>query len=99
MSELRRLVEQRGESLRQLSREDLVAAGNQPTEDLRLQGRSATIDIIVEPRDEGSLRVVVAGFMHGRVLGIWTWTAFDGFYLRPDGKIDPVPVGEFYEFD
>jgi hypothetical protein len=99
LAEFRRVVEARGAALRQLSREELLAAGNQPIEDLHVQRRPATIAVIIESQSDGSLLVVVQGFMPGRWLGIWTNVALDGFYKRPDGKVDPASESELYKFD
>ena len=71
----------------------------QPIEDLQVQGRPATIAIIVESQSDGSILVVVQGFMPGRWLGIWTNVALDGFYKRPDGRVDSAPESELHKFD
>jgi hypothetical protein len=53
----------------------------------------------VEPKDDGSLRVVVQGFMPSKWLSLVSSVALDGFYQRPAGTIEPMPDEEFYEFD
>jgi hypothetical protein len=96
--EFRQLIDARGAALRQLSRQELVDAGKQPTENVTVQGRHATISIIVEPAGD-DLRVVVQGFMPARLLPRISNVALDGFYKRANGQVEPMPEREFYEFD
>ena len=100
LAEFRELVNARGATLRELSSEELVAAAERPTETVVVQGRQATVSIIVQPQSSGSLRVVVQGFMPARIawLGVSS-VALDGFYKRPDGAVEAMPDEEFYEFD
>ena len=98
--EFQRLVDARGAALRALPHEELLAAAYQPTEHVEIRGRGARIGIIVEPRPDGSLRVVVQGFMPVcRLLPGIASVALDGFYKRPDGTVEPMPRDEFCEFD
>jgi hypothetical protein len=53
----------------------------------------------VEPKDDGSLRGVVQGFMPSKWFSFFSSVALDGFYQRPTGVIEPMPEQEFYEFD
>lgn len=97
--DFRQLVNQRGEALRKLSRTELLAEGESAVEAFEFQGQHATVGIIVEPKDDGSLRVVVQGFISARQASRWKHVALDGFYWRPSGLIEPMPDKEFYEFD
>jgi hypothetical protein len=97
--EFRRMVNERGASLRALSRDELLAAGEWPVETIEFQDRPATVGVIVETREDGSLRVVVQGFISARLAPGWKHVALDGFYKRPSGAVEPMPDREFYEFD
>ena len=102
LAEFRRQVEARGAAMRQLSREELVRAGNQPIEHLLVQGRPATIGIIVQNRADGSLLVVVQGFMPCRLFGLLPFgssVALDGFYKYSDGSTDPMSYEDERRFD
>lgn len=99
LAELRRIVNQRGAALRSLSHDELLAAGQRGTDHIEVQGRPATVSIIVEQRADGSLRVVVQGFMPSRIFSAISSVALDGFYKRPNGAVEPMPDKEFYEFD
>lgn len=90
LAEFRQVVNERGNTLRSLSPDELIAASKRPIESLRIGRRSATIGVIVQTRPDGSLRVVVQGFMSTRFLPGKN-VALDGFYKMPDK--------EFYEFD
>jgi len=85
--------------LRTKSRDELIAAGRLPTETWEVEGRSASVTVIVEPKNDGSLRVVVQGFMRSKWLSALSSVALDGFYRRPTDAIEPMPDKEFYEFD
>jgi len=85
--------------LRTRSRDELIAEGRQPTETWDVEGRPATVTVIVEPKDDGSLRVVVQGFMPSKWLSSVRRIALDGFYQLPSGAIEPMPDWEFSEFD
>jgi hypothetical protein len=97
--EFRRLVNARGAELRLLSRDKLLAVRAQPVDDVRILGRAATLGVIVEEWPDGSLRVVVQGFMPCRLLPFVRDVALDGFYKRPDGSVEPMPDEEFRGFD
>jgi hypothetical protein len=97
LGEFRRMVKARGDELRTMSRQQLIAAGQQLTDTWNVEGRPAAVSVIVEPMDDGSLRVVVQGFMQGKWFG--QHVALDGFYHRPAGAIEPMTNEEFYEFD
>ena len=92
------MVKARGDLLRSKSRDELLAAGRQPRETWDVDGRPATVGVIVEPRDDGSTRVVVQGFMPSQWLPGFS-VALDGFYQRSTGAIEPMPDEEFYGFD
>lgn len=97
LAEFRRMIKARGDVLRTMSREQLITAGQQLTEAWNVEGRPATVSVVVEPLDDGSLRVVVQGFMPAKWLG--QHVALDGFYHRPAGVIEPMADEEFYDFD
>ncbi len=65
---------------------------------MTVESRPATITIIVQPKADGSLRVVVQGFMKARFVP-GKHVGLDGFYKHPDGNVTPMPQKEFYEFD
>jgi hypothetical protein len=97
VKEFRMIVNARGERLRTLSFGELAAL-DEPVEHLSVQYRRASIAIILELQPNGSMRVVVQGFMQPRFL-LSTHVALDGFYKNPDGTIDPMPEREFYWYD
>jgi len=99
---LRRIVNERGEKLRQL---DYVELRKRPkpledgeVEHLTVDSRPATIGIIVEPKPDGALRVVVQGFMNARFVPLLKHVALDGFYKHPNQSVTQMPDAEFYEF-
>lgn len=99
LATFRLMVKTRGDSLRALQREELLAAARAPVETWDVRGRRAVVGIIVQTREDGSLRVVVQGFMPSRWIPGLSSVALDGFYRRPDGSTEPMPDEEFYEFD
>src|SRR5262245_13797386 len=82
----RQSVSERGVALRVLARDELLAAARPSTKHLQIDKRS---------RPDGSLRIVVQGFLASRP---GRHVVLDGFYKRPDGSVDPMPDEEFYEF-
>jgi hypothetical protein len=94
----REIVRERGERLRTQAFEHLQQLKDEPSENVVIDSRPATISIIVQPRADGSLRVVVQGFMKSRFLP-WKDVALDGFYKSPDGTVTAMPSDEFYDFD
>jgi len=98
LATFRQIVDERGERLRQLTFEGLKQLSTGPTEHITVESRPATISIIVQPKPDGSLRVVVQGFMKARFVP-GKHVALDGFYKHPDGAVTPMPANEFYEFD
>ena len=97
LATFRKIVDERGR-LRKLSPRELKKLADEPTEQLVVESRPATIDVIVQPRPDGSFRVVVQGFMKARFFG-GKHVALDGFYKHPDGTVSAMPDGEFYKFD
>jgi hypothetical protein len=77
--------------------EDLKQLGTEPIERLTVESRPAVVSIIVQPQANGSLRVVVQGFMKARFLG--KHVALDGFYKHPDETVTAMREREFYQFD
>ena len=98
LATFRKIVDERGERLRKLGFEELKHLNAPPSEHLTVESRPATISIIVQPRSEGALRVVVQGFMKARFLS-GKHVALDGFYKYPDESVGSMPDEEFYEFD
>ena len=97
LAEFRRMAKSRGDSLRQLSKTELLKLKG-PIEHVTLDGRSGTFATIVEECAEGSLRVVVQGFLQAR----WfpgKHVALDGFYKHENGTVSPMPDNEFHDFD
>ncbi len=64
-----------------------------------VDSRPATIGIIVEPKTNGTLPVVMQGFMKAKYLPPVKHVALDGFYKLPNGTVSPMRAAEFYEFD
>jgi hypothetical protein len=91
-----RIVEERGARLRGLSFGDLKRLSENPIEHVQVESRPATIGIVVQSRPDGSLRVVVQGFLKA---WIGQHVAVDGFYKHPDGTVSSMPEVELYEFD
>ena len=98
LAAFRLIVDERGERLRQLTFESLKRLTTEPIENITVESRPATISIIVQPKPDGSLRVVVQGFMKARFVP-GKHVALDGFYKHPDGTVTPMAANEFYEFD
>jgi len=103
LAAFREIVNERGEKLRQLKFEELrqliKPLPDGPIEHLTVDSRPATIGIIVEPKADGTLRVVVQGFMNARHVPLVQHVALDGFYKHSNESIAPMPAVEFYEFD
>jgi hypothetical protein len=98
LATFRKMVMERGELLRKLTQEELKKLAAQPPEQLTFDSRPTTIGIIVESKPEGTLRVVIQGFMKARFVP-GRHVALDGFYKHPDGTVSAMPDKEFYEFD
>jgi hypothetical protein len=103
LATFREIVNERGQKLRQLKFEELrqlikpLADGT--IERLKVDSRPATIGVIVEPKTDGTLRVVVQGFMNARHVPLVKHVALDGFYKHSDETVTPMPAVECYEFD
>jgi len=98
LATLRKIVDEHGERLRQLTFESLRELMTVPTEHLTVESRPATISVFVQRKPDGSLRVVVQGFMKARFVP-GKHVALFGFYKHPDGAVTSMPVSELYEFD
>ncbi len=98
LADFRKIVEERGARLRGLSFAELQQAAHNPTEELTVDSRPATIDVIVQSCEREKLRVVVQGFMKARFIP-GKHVALDGFYKHRDGNVSPMPNGEFYDYD
>ena len=98
LATFRKIVDERGERLRKLTQEELKKLAGEPSEQLIVESRPATIGIIVQSQPDGTLRVVIQGFMKARFIP-GKHVALDGFYKHPDGTVSTMPNEEFYEFD
>ena len=99
LATFRKIVDERGAELRRYPFEDLKQHAAQPTETLVVESRPATISIIVQDAADGGIRVVVQGFMSGKLLPCIKNVALDGFYKYPDERVVAMPDEEFYKFD
>jgi len=97
LATFREIINERGEQLRKLTQEELKRLAAEPLEQLIFDSRPTTIGIIVQSKPDGSLRVVVQGFMKARFIP-GKHVALDGFYKHPDGTVSTMPDEEFYEF-
>jgi hypothetical protein len=98
LATFRNIIDERGEQLRKLTQEELKRLAVEPPEQLIFDSRPATIGIIVQSKPDGSLRVVIQGFMKARFIP-GKHVAVDGFYKHLDGTVSAMPDEEFYEFD
>ena len=97
LDNFRQLLIDRGSELRRRSYDELKLLMDTPVEDVSLDSRRASIATVVEAMPDNSLRVVLQGFMSGRLLG--EHVALDGFYKYPDGAVKPMSDDEFLDFD
>lgn len=74
-----------------------MALTNEPTQEIEVESRRATISLIVEPPEGNKVRVVVQGFLKNRFLG--SMVAIDGFYKHRNGDVSPMADKEFYDYD
>jgi hypothetical protein len=98
LATLREIVDERGQQLRNLAQEELKEIATAPLEQLRVELRPATIGIIIQPKPDGSLRVIIQGFMKAHFVP-GTHVALDGFYKHRDGTVKAITAEEFCEFD
>lgn len=77
--------------------EQIIALEDEPTQHIELEGRRATISIIVQPERCETLRVVIQGFMKHKFFP-GTSAALDGFYKHRNGDVTPMGDEEFYEY-
>ena len=98
LATFRKIIRERGERLRKLPRESITKLAAEPPEQLIFDSRPATIGIIVQSKPDGSVRVVIRGFMKARFIP-GRHVALDGFYKHPDGTVSAMPDEEFSEFD
>jgi hypothetical protein len=98
LATFRKIICDRGEQLRKLSQEELKKLAAERPEQLIFDSRPTTIGIIVQSNPDGSIRVVIRGFMKARFI-LGKHVALDGFYKYPDGSVSEMPDKEFYEFD
>jgi len=93
------MVNERGNRLRKLGYDQLKELTDEPTEQISIGSRSATISIIVQLLPSDRIRVVVQGFMKGRLVPMIRDVALDGFYKSPDETIAPLTDDDMYKFD
>lgn len=84
---LRDIVERRGQSLRTLGFAELQALAGSEPEQVTIGSRTGTIRILVEPRTDGSLRVVVQGIMK-TLVRVGSHVARSAFTKHPDGRVE-----------
>jgi len=65
--QFRELILQKGQALRNLSYDALLALANTPTERVEFSGLRGAISLIVEPCPDDRLRVVDSGFLRRAV--------------------------------
>ncbi len=94
----RQMAMDKGRQLRALPFSSLTGIAGEPGEEVILGTRKGTFSVIVEPCEDGRLKIVVQGFLEGRWLGFKD-VALDGFYKHPDGSITEMRNSEFYEYD
>ena len=94
LATFRKIVDERGQQLRNLAQEELKKSRTAPLEQPTVESRPVTIGIIVQPKPDGSLRVIIQGFMKARFVP-GRHVALDGFYKHPDGTVSAVPAEEF----
>ncbi len=101
IEEFQKLVDENGIVLRTKSRSALLRLKDAPIEEVNLQGQAGTIAFIVEEEPEGSLRIVVQGFLDTKLLssvGI-KHVALDGFRMNADNSLSSLRDEEYREFD
>jgi hypothetical protein len=98
LATFRKIVDERGEQLRKMTQEELKRLAAEPCEQLIVESRPATIGIIVQPKSNGIIRVVIQGFMKARFVP-GKHVALDGFYMHADGSVTTMPNEEFNDFD
>jgi hypothetical protein len=98
LATFRKIVDERGEQLRKMTQEELKRLAAKPCEQLIVESRPATIGIIVQPKSNGIIRVVIQGFMKARFVP-GKHVALDGFYMHADGSVTTMPNEEFNDFD
>jgi hypothetical protein len=96
LATLRNVVESRCEELKRRPYDDLRQL-SVPTDQLEIEGRPTTIHIIVEPRSNDAVMVVVQGFMKARLLG--HNVAVEGFYKYPDETTADLSTEDYYRYD
>jgi hypothetical protein len=98
LAKFQKIVDERGERLRGTSIEDLKQLTNQSDEQITVGSRPATISVLVQPKPDGSVRVVLQGFMKALFLP-GKHVAINGFYKHPDGTVTPMSSSELYDYD
>ena len=99
LAAFRKLVDERAAALRQLSYDVLQAYAKAAPEAVSVDGRPATIGMIVQTTSDNRLRIVLQGFMPGRFLRRFQSVALAGFYKHADGSWSAMPDDELDQFD
>jgi hypothetical protein len=99
LAAFRKLVDERAAALRQLPYDVLQAYGKSMPEAVTVEGRPATIGIIVQSASDNRLRIVLQGFMPGRFLRRLQNVALAGFYKHANGSWSAMPDDELDQFD
>lgn len=98
LAKFQQIIQERGKRLRSIPFEEVKQLATQPVEHITVESHPATISVIVQPLPDGSIRVVVQGFMKARLLP-GKHVALDGFYKHPDGTVTQMASGELYDYD
>ena len=94
----RKVVEQRGQSLRERTFAELKEVAKEPVERITVEDRSATIGILMFPMPSGALQIVIQGFLSHHFFPGKS-VALDGFYKYPDETVAPMSPEDFWKFD
>lgn len=97
--QFRQIVEDRGWALRALPWGRLREMNDVRPEIVTVGKRKGTVSVIVEPGQEGSLKVVVQGFLDSCWFPRLQTVALDGFYKHPDDSVTEMRDSEFWDYD
>ena len=100
VAEFRGLVEGRGQSLRSLTREQLLdLQTTTATEYVIVHGRPASVSVIIEVEPDQAVFVIVQGFMPGKYFTRVSDVALHGFRRHLDGRVTELAAEELYAYD
>lgn len=94
------MVSQRGDSLRELTYDQLRELEDIPTEYVTIEKRRGRISTYLdkESMPSGAILVVVQGFQKMRFFPMIQQAAIDGFYRYPDGTMAPLTREDKWDF-